>query len=498
MKRRLLGVIAAVSMLCSSLTAFAGEPKEELLQGEGFIGETNIKNDRVRELTDTDGREVTTRGEEGKIKVIISGRVTGCTLTIGAVDYLAGRLGDRAGVEIITRDVDGRTSEELKQMMSESPFAWMFGNYDKAHITGDYNANNDMWHVINILKINAGTFPLVIVVDQENDIRYCSMSKSQDTLAPLADYVEKLLEEMAETLRNAKPDEEADREYAKEQAGEIRKAMATEESVVRELLSFEQPVTANNLMAAGLLKNERGKAAERLYGLAEKTGDVGKLDDAIEGLYESMTDAGPMNKAYGKLGETYIGILDNVLYGIGNVGKIDIKEINNLYKQITLSSNMAKEENYEVPVKIDGEITSINLKIVHGREESGKVMLSMETETYGKAAAQFTVSAHKSGEYHMSGYIACENKEAAGMLENTKERLKKALERSDIKVINLSIVYNSGLDMASVSKAAADAKEEAAADGGKQKVSTKKLYDAAKIFIGHIQKGEGAGYENKL
>lgn len=203
MKRRLLGVIAAVSMLCSSLTAFAGEPKEELLRGEGFIGETNIKNDRVRELTDTDGREVTTRGEEGKIKVIISGRVTGCTLTIGAVDYLAGRLGDRAGVEIITRDVDGRTSEELKQMMSESPFAWMFGNYDKAHITGDYNANNDMWHVINILKINAGTLPLVIVVDQENNIRYCSMSKSQDTLAPLADYVEKLLEEMAET----QPDE---------------------------------------------------------------------------------------------------------------------------------------------------------------------------------------------------------------------------------------------------------------------------------------------------
>ena len=152
MKRRLLGVIVAVSMLCSSLTAFAGEPKEELLRGEGFIGETNIKNDRVRELTDTDGREVTTRGEEGKIKVIISGRVTGCTLTIGAVDYLAGRLGDRAGVEIITRDVDGRTSEELKQMMSESPFAWMFGNYDKAHITGDYYANNDMWHVINILK----------------------------------------------------------------------------------------------------------------------------------------------------------------------------------------------------------------------------------------------------------------------------------------------------------------------------------------------------------
>ncbi len=29
MKRRLLGVIVAVSMLCSSLTAFAGEPSEK-------------------------------------------------------------------------------------------------------------------------------------------------------------------------------------------------------------------------------------------------------------------------------------------------------------------------------------------------------------------------------------------------------------------------------------------------------------------------------------
>ncbi len=306
------------------------------------------------------------------------------------------------------------------------------------------------------------------------------------------------LEEMAEALKNAGPDEEADREYAKEQAGEIRKAMATEESVVRELLSFEQPVTANNLVAAGLLKNERGRAAERLYGFAEETGDIEKLEAAIDGLYEAMTDAGSMNKAYGKLGETYIGILDNVLYGIGNVGKIDIKEINNLYKQISLCSNMAKEENYEVPVKIDGEITSINLKIVHGQEESGKVMLSMETEAYGKAAAQFTVSVDRSGGYHLSGYIACENKEAAGMLENTKEKLKKALEQSDIKVINLSIVYNGGLDMSSVSKAAADAKGEAAADNRKQKISTKKLYDAAKIFIGHIQKGEGTDYENKL
>ena len=83
-------------------------------------------------------------------------------------------------------------------------------------------------------------------------------------------------------------------------------------------------------------------------------------------------------------------------------------------------------------------------------------------------------------------------------MEKMGEGLKKALEQSDIKIISLSFVYNSGLDLSTVSEAAAQAREETAAGDGRQGVSTKKLYDAAKIFIGYIQKGEGASYEDKL
>ena len=144
------------------------------------------------------------------------------------------------------------------------------------------------------------------------------------------------LEEMAEALRNAEPDEMADREYRKEQAGEIRKAMTAEDTVIKELLNFEQPVTADHLMAAGLVAKERGKAAGRFYELAEETGNRAELDEAVENLYESMTDEEPMKEAYERLSRTYADILERAVYGEDSTGKIDLKEIGSLCKQVEI------------------------------------------------------------------------------------------------------------------------------------------------------------------
>lgn len=301
------------------------------------------------------------------------------------------------------------------------------------------------------------------------------------------------LEKMADTLKSTESSIETDRQYVKEQAGEIREAMIAEDTVIKELLDFKQPVTADNLMAAGLFMRERGKAAGRLHELAEESGNKQDLEDAVANLYEAMTDEEPMQEAYGRLEQVYAEILENTVYGKNDVEKLNIKEIRSLYKQVSFSANMAKEENYEVPAKIGGEITSINLKIIHGRAESGKVMLSMDTAVYGKAAAQFNISVNSLGMHHLSGYVACKNKDALEMLEKTGEGLRKALEQSDIKIISLSFIYNSGLDLPATSKAAVQAKEAIAGSSGKQEVSTKKLYETAKIFIGYIQKGEGIG-----
>lgn len=295
------------------------------------------------------------------------------------------------------------------------------------------------------------------------------------------------LEQFAQMLRNAQPDEEADRMYVKRQASQFRQEAVAEDAVIREILDFDQPVTANNLLAAGLLMKERGKAAGRLYELADENGHREILEEAMANVWENMTDEASAKEAYGRLEQVYKDVLETVVYEQEAVGKIDIREISGLYKQISFSGSMAKEENYEIPVKIGGEVTSINLKIVHNDGESGKVTATMDTELYGKVAAQFQLSGKDNTERQLSGYIACENKRAMDTLEQFGEGLKKKLESADIKIVSLNFIYNRELNLSTAAQTAVRENVTKTAADAQQRISTKKLYETAKIFIEYMQ-----------
>lgn len=205
MKKMLCAVMLAIGMLGSVISAHAGQMEDNARANDNYsyIGETSFDNVWIRNLTDTKGRNVSTRGEAGKVKIIINGRVTGCTMTMNATDYLARRFGSNAKVEIITRDCDNRTTNQLKADMEDklsgpdsAYYSRMFANYDKVHITGDSYGNRDLWAIVRKLP-NGSTadilLPLVTVVDSQNVIKYCSISNTGDALAPLASYVERMV-----------------------------------------------------------------------------------------------------------------------------------------------------------------------------------------------------------------------------------------------------------------------------------------------------------------
>lgn len=317
------------------------------------------------------------------------------------------------------------------------------------------------------------------------------------------------LEELSALLREARQNEDADRAYARDQASQLRAAGKTEEAVIKELLAFDQPVTADHLLAGGLLLRERGKLAGRMKELADKTDRAKALEESVGRLQESLEDEESAQKAFEGLERTYSDILSEAVYGEETGGRIDIREILNLHKQLSLLGSMAKEENYEVPVEIDGRMTSINLKIIRGGEESGRVTASMETQELGKVMAQFHIAGRDNGAFGLSGYIACDREQTKQKLEQSGETLKKALEQSDINVNSLHVICNEELDPA---KAAAEAgRKRGAADGeGRTRaesrtvsgtaanVASHKLYQAARAFIGYIRKGEGISDENML
>ena len=274
--------------------------------------------------------------------------------------------------------------------------------------------------------------------------------------------------------RMAKQDAATQREYQAEQMQDCRKACEAEDAVIEELLHNRQPVTINNLAAADRLMNSRGAVYKKLqeYTTPENRS---KVRYAAAHLQEALTDKDSAQEAYGDMQRVYEEILEEKQYS-GDISYIDLKAIQSCHKQLTLAGNLAKEENYQIPVEIHGETTAINLRVLHDRENGGKVKATFETESHGQVAAEFSI---RNG--RVSGYVACSTQEGTAVITQKSESLQKGLQelfagkQGSPEIGHIGVVHSSDLDLNAF--AAEEPQEEAAS------VQTADLYQIAKVFI---------------
>lgn len=285
---------------------------------------------------------------------------------------------------------------------------------------------------------------------------------------------EMTLEEFAEGLQEAETDEVLERGYRQESMQELREAAATEDAVIRELLDYGQPVTANHLAAAQQLRTKGAELYKKLNDLAKASGKEKKeWKEAAAELIEHLNGKEEAQEAYAELQQQLEELVEDAKEQ--ETGYLDLKALQGLHRQLRLSGNLAREENYQIPVEIGGELTAIHLKILHGRE-GGKVSASLEAEEYGYVTASFEVHADV-----VSGYLVCDRAEGVQRLEEKQSMLKKQLESellqgqgSGRRVGDLRIIRGD--------KSPADAygKEDAEKD---DRISTADLYLIAKSFI---------------
>lgn len=288
------------------------------------------------------------------------------------------------------------------------------------------------------------------------------------------------LEQLYENLQNM---EEENSDYYKSQLEQVRETTKVEESVIRDLLDNNQPITVDNVLAASGLASQKGSVFSKIWEQAEDTDQTDSLESSIEELKESMVDETSTKTAYEQLMKSVEKVLDTALEA-SDVTAIDLKAITLLNKQISLLTNMSKEENYEVPIKINDEITSINLKIVKNSSESGKVTATMETKEYGSVGASFNVDDNQ-----VSGYVACSEEDKVQQMSEMKEDFENALRDSGLSETILSFVGSSDLDLKNfdkLNKVPARTNTEETTD----KISSKQLYLVAKAFIVSLQNNQ--------
>ncbi|MBO7357741.1 MAG: hypothetical protein J6U37_04380 [Lachnospiraceae bacterium] len=229
---------------------------------------------------------------------------------------------------------------------------------------------------------------------------------------------DKDLNTLYEDLTRIPVSETVEQAWEAEEYKNFRQTLDAPEEVVLELLNSNIPVTSENIRGAMGLMFNKAAAFNTVRRLNKH-----KFDEDMNAVEEALDEKEGLSEAYDELIEdskeaVYSEIIETDTY-------IDVKALKNVYLQLSVAGKKAKEENYHVPVEIGGELTEINLKVVHNEDKDPNVTITTSSFDLGTISARFTLENEK-----ISGYIASNNKETVSKLENVADNISE-----DIKVI---------------------------------------------------------------
>lgn len=311
---------------------------------------------------------------------------------------------------------------------------------------------------------------------------------------------ETTIEQFAENVKAAHVSEDSEaraREKAedlKDFQSDMHKVEQIDEQIIDALVNYGQVINVDNIQAASMLIFDRGSVFGKIIrqndkdagnadetdsqdgGLPESDGADGDVLKQADAFIENLTDAGQAKVSYQEIISEANKAVEHMIYDNAS-SHIDVKAAKALYKGLALAGNLAKEENYEIPMDIDGEITSVNLKIYHNASRTGKVAVTFDTEKFGKVAAEFDVT-----EKRISGMVVYENRAGKADLEQLEQAVTRELGRTGDKQVSISLVQTKSVDL---NKFGQDRDIKNSKD---TKVPTGELYRTAKAFLTALKK----------
>lgn len=219
------------------------------------------------------------------------------------------------------------------------------------------------------------------------------------------------LDSMYEQLSGQENDASLEAEWNHQLYTELREAMRVPEETVTHLVMNAVPVNADNLESAFLMMKRKGK----VFADADKAGN-GKLRAKAAKIAERFVGKEAAQEGYSELisdakDDVYEASLMQDTY-------TDVRAMKLTHLQLSTAHAFSQSETYEVPVEIGGEVTSVTLKVVHNRSEEPNVVVTMETNDYGRVSARFTCEEEK-----INGYIACNFRETVTKMEKVADKL---------------------------------------------------------------------------
>lgn len=198
------------------------------------------------------------------------------------------------------------------------------------------------------------------------------------------------------------------------------------------------------------------------------------LEESGEKLLDSMENIESMKEAYE-------GFVDSVQVAIhyGFEGKsLSMEEavnLNKLSSQADLMKKLSKQEYYEIPVEVDGEVVQIAVRFLSSKDHNSKVAIHMNSEAYGDIHGEFKF---KDGE--IKGFVVSTNTETLEQVKEVCNQLESQITGNGFKFSHLNFSVKSYEE-------STYRYENFGYEDETEKVETKDLYKFAKSFIRNIK-----------
>ena len=187
-----------------------------------------------------------------------------------------------------------------------------------------------------------------------------------------------------------------------------------------------------------------------------------------------------MAEAQEKLAELAEDVMKTMIES-ENVRSIDIRDMRVMQQQIELGTRMAKEENYAIPVLVADELTNVQLKIVRGKRERGRVDIMFETPKLGKVSASFQVQKES-----VRGYLVSDSPETIEKLKNREGELQARISQPEGQSWEMHMICSDQSDFSNIFS-----REKGMGDSGQtqeeQQVQTRMLYGVARAFLEEVK-----------
>ncbi len=303
------------------------------------------------------------------------------------------------------------------------------------------------------------------------------------------------MEKLQERLQEVPDNEEVEQEYWAQKTEVYKQTIEQSNMALKLLKDYEIPSSIHNIQAANELLSMDQTVFNQLKNLLKNKGtgqaitakeEDGKgaweISNISDDLVDSIIDQESLLSQFEKV-EKEVNSQLNSLYENEKITSQDIVALQHISNGLSFLKQLAKRESYEIPIAVGDMITNINVTIVRNIGETGKVDISVQSDTFGKISAVLSVK-----DKEVKGLITCNNRFGLETVQSENDSLKETISKAGLTVKQI----NYGIESIAADNYRAKLRNKVTAEESKspaegQTVTTNTLYNIAKAMVVQIR-----------